>query len=126
MDISSVLDGMQWRPILLVEKDWNEILAMDIPESCIICTFLSSPMHNEVVEICISSFTRITEFIECTITSRPCCARSDLADQLKARIQDFYNAHFTPGQSLNHGFVPCSVAVVWPLMSANKHQVFSQ
>lgn len=120
MDVSSDLIGKhpgimqasgKSKPILVVDGDWHRILAMSIPESCVIHTSLSSLIHSEAVEIRISSFTRSTRFVECTVMSWPCCAGSDLADQLQAQIQNFYNTHFTPGQWLNHGFVETAAFV---------------
>lgn len=80
-DLVQGLDGHETLPV--IEDDWAKILTITLPESCVIRTSLSSSEHREVVEICISSFTRISKFTECTITSRPCCAGSDLAGQLK-------------------------------------------
>lgn len=92
--------------VISVEK-WSDLESKlpTLTDPCLIRSCLSSQLHRENIEIFISSFQlRDHTFVECSSTSWPCCAHSDITG-IPDRIRKFYSNYFAVGEWVDQGSV---------------------
>lgn len=76
-----------------------------LPEPCLTHYFMSSTLHYERIELCISQFKlKDHYFIQCRSESWPCCDNSDLGS-VADHIHALYSRRFGIGQWVDHGYV---------------------
>ncbi|KUI63441.1 hypothetical protein VM1G_10396 [Cytospora mali] len=97
---------------ILVIDDWNELIAIELPQSPnhVIYTCLITAEHREAIEIRISAFDRKqSTFTECSSKSWTCCTNSDLTQQVESSIHSFLSTHLREGKWINFGKKPTTI-----------------
>lgn len=88
----------------LVFDDWSELVATELPHSCIIHTCIVDNAHCENIEIRISTFRKQESvFFECSSMSWACCTNSKIAQRVESSIVSLYSEHLPRGKWINHG-----------------------